>query len=157
MPSRRNSSESLGTTKESTLETGSLGLKLFKTLDAHDDIIHSIALDPTGHFFATASRDTSVKLWNMNNGELVHSLEWHERPVLSVAFNPTGTLLVSGGADSTLKLWDVTSGKLLATLRGHRGAVHCVAFDPTGRLIASGSSDATSNSGEYRRGHIETP
>ena len=110
-------------------------------LTGHRDVLNSVTYSPDGKLIATASSDTTIKIWR-SNGELLHTLKDHQDSVLDVAFSPQGDLIASAGDDNVVKLWSI-EGKLRNTLSGHRGSVHQVAFSPQGDLIASAGEDKT--------------
>lgn len=111
------------------------------TLTGHQDVVNSISYSREGKLLATASSDTTVKIWQ-RNGKLLKTLMGHRDSVIDVAFSPQQNLLASASEDNTIKLWN-SEGKLLETLRGHRGSVHRVVFSPEGDLLASASEDKT--------------
>ena len=100
-----------------------------------------VAFSPDGMRVATASWDSTIKLWDTTTGKELAILVGHTDGVESVSFNPDGTKIVSGSEDKTVMLWDGMTGKPLATLTGHTKAVTSVAFSPDGRRVASGSHD----------------
>ena len=112
-------------------------------LEAHRDTVSSIAISPDGKLLASASGDSTIKLWNLNDGSLVRELKGHTRRVNSVAFSPEGSLVASGSLDNTVRLWRVSDGSLVRELKGHTDWVRSVAFSPDGSLVASGSNDNT--------------
>jgi WD40 repeat protein len=86
---------------------------------------------------ASAGTDHTVRLWDVQTGELRHTLSGHEFIVGAVAFSPDGRTLVSGSWDQSIKLWEVSTGKLRKTIRA-ANAVFALAISPDGRLLASG-------------------
>ena len=48
--------------------------KIRTPLAAHEQPIWSIAFSPDGKYFASGSSDHTIKLWNIQTGELSHSL-----------------------------------------------------------------------------------
>ena len=51
----------------------------------------------------------SIRLWDVNIGENVHTFWGHPTDVWSLDFSPDGELLASGSYDGTILLWDVQS------------------------------------------------
>jgi glucose repression regulatory protein TUP1 len=66
-----------------------------------------VAISPDGGLATVAHRDTIVRLWDAQTGQLIECLVEHNKNVLSMAFTPDGKGLVSGSVDSTLKHWDL--------------------------------------------------
>merc|ERR1712045_770170 len=74
-------------------------------LSAHQKEIYTIKWSPTGPgtnnpnmnlVLASASFDSTVRLWDVERGTSVHKLTRHKEPVYSVAFSPDGNFLASG-------------------------------------------------------------
>ncbi|HEY9608014.1 serine/threonine-protein kinase [Allocoleopsis sp.] len=105
--------------------------------------VNSVAISPNGQFLASGYEDKTVRLWNLETGEVISTLMGHAQGVKSVAFSPDGTMLATGSDDQTIKLWNVSNGQEIYTLCGHSHAVKSVAFSPDGQVLASGSWDKT--------------
>ncbi len=118
------------------------GVKLLRTLRGHTGLIGRIAWSPDGHMLASPSEDKTIRLWNAETGECLHTL-LENGEVLSVAFDHSGRILASACDDNTVKLWEPASGKLLCTMEGHQDDVLGVAFDTSDNILASGSKDKT--------------
>lgn len=111
------------------------------TFSGHQDLVNSVSYSRDGRTIASASSDTTVKLWQ-RDGKLLKTLVGHQDSVIDVAFSPQGDLIASAGEDNVVKLWTI-KGKLVDTFKGHRGSVHQVIFSPQGNLIASAGEDKT--------------
>lgn len=112
-------------------------------LSGHTAYITDIVFSPDSSLLASASDDSTARLWNASNGSLIAALDDHTGRVLSIAFSPDGELLASSGADNTVRLWHTSDGELLKTLSGHTDWVREVAFSPDGALLASAADDNT--------------
>jgi|GEM_PF-6671774 len=75
--------------------------KLVRTFQANA----ALAFSRDGQFFAAASRDGVVNLWDMDSGTLLTSLPGHAPQVEQMIFNQDGSLLASRGFDATIRLW----------------------------------------------------
>ncbi len=64
-----------------------------------------LAFSPNKRILASASGDSTIKLWDISTGQHILTLQGHEDSVTSVAFSPDGDILASGSKDTTIKLW----------------------------------------------------
>jgi WD40 repeat protein len=104
-------------------------LRLLNTFVGHTDSINAVAITPDGRFAVSGagcprpfkmeiqmpeflkgvdlrpSRDTSIRIWDLDEGREVQRLEGHTAAVRTLIFIADGKALVSGGDDSTLRLW----------------------------------------------------
>jgi len=132
--------------------------KCLTTLEGHSSRIWQVSCHHRAHFLATASADSTVKVWGVGGagntlGQSISgnptgvtelaTLRAHQGDVYSVAVHPTGTHLVSGGYDTTLRLFDLETNKVSRTMNGHQLSVCSTVFNPHGNLIISGSKDNT--------------
>ncbi|MBD2253540.1 beta-propeller domain-containing protein [Nostoc parmelioides] len=113
------------------------------TLAGHENWVSSVAFAPQKRQLASGSGDKTVKIWDINNGQLLKTLSGHNDSVISIAHSPDGQQLASGSGDKTIKIWDISSGKSLKTLFGHRDSVISIAYSPDGQQLASASDDKT--------------
>jgi transducin (beta)-like 1 len=114
-------------------------------LTDHKKEIYTIKWSPTGAgtknpnanlLLATASFDSTVKLWDVEHGKCVQTLNKHEDPVYSVAFSPCGQYIASGSIDRYIYIYSVKDGKLLKSFRGS-GGIFEVCWNSTGDKVAA--------------------
>ncbi len=119
----------------------------------HDGAIRDAAFSPDGHLVATASHDTTVKLWDATTGALVKTLK-HEKQVNYLAFDRDGrSMLVLSGRDYAgewsidMWVWDVASGavRFPAVRFGGPDLMFPPEFTPDGRAIAVTRRDISSS------------
>ena len=115
------------------------------TLEGHTSSVLSVAFSPDGTILASASYDSTVKLWNVSTREHSTTLR-HGSYVKSVSFSPDGTTFASGAR--YVKLWNVSTKENVATLEGHTRRVSSVSFSPDGTILASGADDAERSLGD---------
>ncbi len=80
----------------------------------HADWVNTVAWSPDGRFVASGSgntshlvdsRDTSVQVWNVENGE-TYAYTGHTDVVEAVAWSPDGKRIVSASDDATVRVWE---------------------------------------------------
>jgi WD40 repeat protein/serine/threonine protein kinase len=122
---------------------------------AHRDAIHSLAFSAQADRLVSGSDDYTLKLWDVERGELIETFRshggWVRRVGFAQATNGSESLLVSGSSDATVRSWDLQqnvaeSVEVLldddgARVRPHQDAIATVRFDATGKLILSAGSD----------------
>ncbi len=113
------------------------------SLIGHKDVILDLMFSPNGRMLASGSKDKTIKLWDVDSGDLIRTLIGHEWGVYCLSFSPDGSNIASGGLDKTIRIWDVSSGTVIDTLSGHENNVNSVKFSPDGNKIASCSDDRT--------------
>ena len=106
--------------------------QLVRSLTGHSKGLSDIAWSSDSVFLASASDDTTIRIWTVDTVRLVYSfvltldsslmclgqqglttkiLKGHTSYVFCVNYNSASDKLVSGCCDGDMKIWDVTRGK----------------------------------------------
>lgn len=112
-----------------------------RAFDGHTAGINDLEWSPDSRLIATASDDRSIRVWDVDGGQMVKLLRGHTSFVFCLAWSPDGYLLASGSFDESVRLWDVFQGRCLRSTPGHADPVSAVAFSPDATMIASGGHD----------------
>jgi WD40 repeat protein len=107
----------------------------------HEAQIWSITYSPDGQRIATASQDTTARIWDANTGQLLLTLTGHADSVNGIVFSPDGKRVATTSDDGTAKVWDASTGEELLTFSGHTEWVARIAFSPDGAWLATTSGD----------------
>ena len=98
-----------------------------------------VAWSPDGRILASASWDTTVRLWDPDTHGTLRVLRKHGDGVFGLAFHPDGQTLASGSKDGKIHLWNPNTGAHKATLTGYGGG-DALAFSPNGQILAGKAS-----------------
>ncbi|CAL5324594.1 unnamed protein product [Camellia sinensis] len=120
-------------------------------LREHAKEIYTVRWSPSGPgtnnpnqklLLASASFDSTVKLWDIELGRLICSLNGHRAPVYTIDFSPNGEYLASGSLDNSLNIWSVKEGKIVKTCT-RSGGIFEACWNKEGDKIAACSADNT--------------
>ncbi|KAF9453654.1 WD40 repeat-like protein [Macrolepiota fuliginosa MF-IS2] len=107
------------------------------------EAIRDISFSPDDQRFATASDDSSVRIWSFAESRVESVLTGHGWDVKCAQWHPTKGLIVSGSKDNLIKFWDPRTGTCLSTLHPHKNTIQALSWSPNGNLVASASRDQT--------------
>ena len=102
----------------------------------HDEWVWAVAFSPNGQLLATGDTNGRVKVWDVQDRQMITQLEADTTGVYTVAFSPDGRTLASAGYQGRIKLWAVANWELLGTLHS-QGTVSTVDFFLDGTALAS--------------------
>jgi WD40 repeat protein len=125
--------------------------KPIAVLDAggHNARVMKLLFHRGGQELISVSEDKTVRLWDLNTGELIRVLRPPIGPgkdgmLYSGTLSPDGKLLAVGGlgtegGEKPIYLIDLASGAIEKVFKGHQGAITTMTFLPDGRRLVSGS------------------
>lgn len=112
-------------------------------LRGHTGPVYSTCFTDGGCYLLSASEDTTVRLWNMQDMECLVSYRGHNYPVWGVSSSPIGIYFASCSHDNTARLWSSDTLYPLRVFVGHLSGVDVCSFHPNGNYLATGSCDRT--------------
>lgn len=122
----------------------SRGWALQMTYEGHSYYCMAVTFNPRDpSTFASASLDTTVRVWSINNPASNFTLEGHEDGVNCVEYYPRGDrpYLLSGSDDQTVRMWDYQTRACLQVFAFHTNNVTAVLFHPDQPLIFTVAED----------------
>jgi WD40 repeat protein len=114
----------------------------------------TVLFAPDGKTIAARARDGTVRLFQTETGNEVHTLgnaqpmpagnagflRFANNETRNMAFSPDGKMIATGNGNS-VRLWDAATGKELPLVEGHRGPVSTVSISADGKTLLSRGTD----------------
>ncbi|KAJ0164570.1 Nuclear distribution protein nudF-2 [Colletotrichum tanaceti] len=114
--------------------------KNIRTLPGHDHSVSAVRFVPSGasgapgsgNLLVSASRDKTLRIWDVSTGYCVKTLRGHTDWIRDVCPSLDGRFLLSAGDDYTGRLWDISVGnpEVKLTLIRHEHVVTCCTLAP---------------------------
>lgn len=117
-------------------------LELVKSEVAHREAVRALAFAPSDLKYATASDDSTIRVWDFARVACEQVLAGHGGDVKAVDWHPSKSLLVSGSKDGLVKLWCPRSGRCVGTMHGHKGTITHASWNRcNGNWVLTGARD----------------
>ncbi|KAJ3021306.1 UNVERIFIED_CONTAM: hypothetical protein HDU68_009696 [Siphonaria sp. JEL0065] len=115
------------------------------TISGHGPV-ECVAYSADGKLVVSGSIDSTIKVWNPDNGECIKTLQGHIYGVRGVVLSSDNQTVFSCSNDTTIRVWDLalSQGKeCYKILRGHTRGVISLALSGNNEVLASASEDDT--------------
>ncbi|KAK3279060.1 hypothetical protein CYMTET_13034, partial [Cymbomonas tetramitiformis] len=116
----------------------------WSTEGGHTETIFDCCFKSTDpNILATASYDSTVRLWDVRNAKCVSKLLGAKGVLYALTWSPDGTQLASCSSEGKINVYDVEKAIVVKTLAAHRSPAYRVVWnqrDPN--LLASASADS---------------
>ncbi|MDX2361640.1 MAG: hypothetical protein QNK23_12605 [Crocinitomicaceae bacterium] len=104
--------------------------------------IRSIDVSGSGEHFVLACQDETIRIFETEHFNELHTMVAHENGATSVLFHPTNMdQLITGGKDALLKLWNWKSEELLKTIVAHTFSIYEIISMDNGNRVVTASRD----------------
>lgn len=117
------------------------GGEYLASLQGHAGWVSSIAFADGGRFMITASRDATIRVWELQMAQELKSFATPEEMLTAAKFSPDGTRVAIGGVGGWWMFDARTTEPLLSVDAGSAGVVFDVDFSPDGKRLATAEAD----------------
>eukprot|EP01134_Creolimax_fragrantissima_P008321 CFRG8321T1 len=100
-----------------------------------------LVASPDKKHIAAGYEDGTIRLWEVETGDLIVVLSGHKSAVSALAYDAQGMQLASGGEDTNIIVWDVVAETGMFRLKGHKDHVTQVQFLKHANVLVSSSKD----------------
>jgi WD40 repeat protein len=107
---------------------------------SHTAAVDHVAYGPSGRRAASGAGGGDVRLWDLEDCQLIAQLTEHRGNISDIAFGPRGEQIATASGDHTVRLWSAADGRPQGPPLRHRDKVLFVRFGPEGRRLLTGTS-----------------
>ncbi|GMH75040.1 hypothetical protein TrLO_g8798 [Triparma laevis f. longispina] len=114
------------------------------TLIGHIKDVVNISESPCGKFICSSSKDSTIRVWDLENGVELRTITRHTGSVWGLSFLRTGRKIISASADGQVKLWNLDPQLPKSKkLKGHENQIKNIDITSDGKTVVSCSTDKT--------------
>jgi WD40 repeat protein len=114
-----------------TLAGHAANARLSSPVTRMSGLVTAVSLTEDGSTAVSASRDSTLRIWDVMSGRTLHTLTGHSDAVLKIAVSANGRHAASLARDRTVRVWDLANGS----------AVRVLAADDNMKAVTSQTSD----------------
>ena len=115
--------------------------KRLARLEGHKETIYSVVICKKDKYIASASLDTTIRIWDRHTFELITIIEAHKECVRTLTFDSASNYLFSGSYDKTIKRWNLETKKAIKTYKGHDDLILGIDIASNDSFLVSCSRD----------------
>lgn len=117
-----------------------LDLKNYKTkcLKGHSDQVNHLDISSDNSKIASASKDGTVRIWELKSGKCIYTLPKFSNMINSVAFSHNNKWIATGGKNKKIDIWEVETGKRIKTFDSNVVTALSFSLDDKSIIIAEG-------------------
>jgi WD40 repeat protein len=133
-----------------------------KTAEYSEVSIRQLHFSPDQQLLLGIGNDLTVRLWNVESGELVQVWQNHRAAIHQARFSSDGLHIITASQDKTAQIFEVklaqsgsmASGEPIRVL-DHDGAVKSSSFSPDGQHLVTGSEDGKARIYDRATGQLQ--
>eukprot|EP00792_Barthelona_sp_PAP020_P009625 TRINITY_DN3310_c1_g2_i1.p1 TRINITY_DN3310_c1_g2~~TRINITY_DN3310_c1_g2_i1.p1 ORF type:complete len:423 (-),score=103.29 TRINITY_DN3310_c1_g2_i1:275-1543(-) len=138
----------VATSKEEVYVIDMEAKRLVCTLTDHSNYVCCVCFSSDGKWFATGSNDFFIKIYDVENFSIVHTLR-NDTSVYGIIFSHCDNFLYSGDYNGNIKKWDISRGEVILQKQNHQKHVWRLKNSPNGKYFITGSEDGIVNLIDY--------
>ncbi|KAI4482008.1 hypothetical protein M0804_009027 [Polistes exclamans] len=110
--------------------------------DSKDIQLTAAAYHKNSHILIVGFNNGTFFLYEMPDGNMIHSLEISQQSISTIAINPTGDWIALGCSNvGQLLVWEWQSETYAMKQQGHSNNINSLAYSPDGQYIVTGGED----------------
>lgn len=99
---------------------------------------------PDDKYVISLNHENSIKVWDVESGNLFRTLISHNDWVYAAEYTPDGKFLISVSLDKSIKIWDTKNWKLIKSIENaHEEGITSISISKNGTVFATGGLDKT--------------
>ncbi len=110
--------------------------KLVNKFIGHTNSVGGVAFSDDGRLMASTGNDRTIRIWDVSDNKLLHTIPAHNHPLNTVVFLPDDRTIVSGDEGGNLVFSHVPTGRSLFEIRVGEGNVRGLDLSSDGRFLA---------------------